>query len=364
MESGATFSRDVVIHYESGHTWAPNYSINWQNVTNIQSVAQILDGTWTIDNNGARPVDLGYDRLIAIGDRSWDNYELDLSITMHDLHNVDPGGRDGGGFAIGMLWNGHTDDPLPNWQPKSGWTPNASFFYADDNGDGVGELKLHASDSFEHVIASTLYTLQEGLTYDFRVRVEQTGLYDRLYSLKVWQDGTAEPVGWTLQGTETFGVSQAPGTGSIYFDAHYFDVSFNDLNVSEIPGRDIVQGTSGNNLLSAPYAGNTNEIDVFAGFGGADLFVIGDLNGDHYARGGNADYGFIWDFLSGADRIQLAGTAANYVLATDYAGLPTGTAIFRADANGNPGELIGVLNGARNLSLASSDFVFLGAPIS
>jgi Ca2+-binding RTX toxin-like protein len=364
MDSGATFSRDVVIHYQSGHAWSPNYSIHWQNVTNIQDVAQIVDGTWEIDSNGVRPVDLGYDRLIAIGDRSWDNYQLNFSLTAHDLHNVDPRGRDGGGFAIGMLWNGHTDDPISGWQPKSGWTPNASFFYADDNGDGIGELTLHASDSFEDVIASTSYTLEEGFTYDFRVTVEQVGLYDRLYSLKVWQDGTAEPAGWTLQGTEHFAVSQAPATGSIYFDAHYFDVSFNDMTVSEIPGRDIVQGTSGNDTLIAPYSGNSDEIDVLAGYGGADLFFLGDASGDHYAAAGNADYGFIWDFQSGVDKIQLGGTVADYVLATDVTGLPTGTAIFQATAGGAPGELIGVLNGVRNLSLASSDFVFLGGGVT
>lgn len=360
MASGATFSRDVLIHYESGHTWAPNYSINWANVTNIQNVVQVLDGTWEIDNNGARPVDLGYDRLIAIGDHSWDNYELDLTITMHDLQNADPRGRDGGAFLIGMLWTGHTDDPIAGWQPKSGWTPGAAFNYSDDDRNGVGEFTLHPSTSFAEILATRSFALAEGHTYNFRVRVEQTGLYDRLYSLKVWEQGTAEPTGWTLQGTESFDISQAPGTGSIYFDAHYFDASFNNMTVSEIRGRDIVQGTSGNDSLSAAYSGNGNEIDVFAGYGGTDIFALGDSNGDHYAVGGNADYGFIWDFRSGVDKIQLGGTAADYVLATDYAGLPAGTAIFRATSGGTPGELIGVLNGARGLSLTSGDFVFVG----
>ncbi|MEO1019492.1 MAG: hypothetical protein AAFY56_17640, partial [Pseudomonadota bacterium] len=367
MSSGETDTRDVVINYEAGTKWGPNYNINWDSVTNIQDVAQVVDGTWQIDNGGLRPLDLGYDRVVAIGDRSWDNYELDLSITTHDLLNVDPRGRDGGGFALGMLWEGHTDVPRAGFQPKAGWEPGAAFFYTDNNQDGVGKLTLHPSRDFFSSLANKSFTLQEGNTYDVTMRVEQSGLYDRDYSIKIWRQGTAEPTNWTLQGTEAFDLSEAPATGSLYLNAHYFDVAFGDLTITEITGRDIVQGSDAADLLAAVDAGSPmpgqGEIDVLAGYAGPDSFIFGDNNGIYYDDGdgsslGESDYGFVWDFDSGMDQIQLAGSSVNYVLTNDHAGLPAGTAIWRDGQNGETDELVAVLGNVTNLDLNSADFAF------
>ncbi len=367
LASGVSFSRDVTVHYQDGSVWPANYSIDWDTVSNIQDVVQVVDGTWEIDAGGVRPVDLGYDRLLVLGNSSWDNYELKMTVTTHDLLNMDPNGRDGGGFAIGMLWQGHTDDPIAGWQPKSGWEPGSSFFYTDDNGDGIGKWTLYPSEDFPHGLAAKTFGLQEDHTYNITVRVEQVGLYDRQYSLKVWEVGTPEPSNWTLQGVETFDISHAPATGSVYLDANYFDVAFNDLTVTEIPGRDIVQGTNGNDTLVAvdthsahPGAG---EIDVLAGYGGSDRFVFGDANGAYYNDGngstsGTADYGFVWDFASGTDKIVLAGSPNDYVLTENAQGLPSGTAIWLAGHGGDQNELIAVLNGAHGLNLNSNDFIY------
>ncbi|MEM6487161.1 MAG: Ig-like domain-containing protein, partial [Pseudomonadota bacterium] len=106
---GSIVTKDVTIDYVSGSTYGPNYSIDWDAATQISDVAQVVDGKWEISNGGLRPVELGYDRLVTLGDRTWDNYEARLSVTTYDLLNIDPSGRDGGGFALGMLWNGHTE---------------------------------------------------------------------------------------------------------------------------------------------------------------------------------------------------------------------------------------------------------------
>ena len=100
LTNGTVFTTDVTVEYESGNSWDADYSIDWSAVTNLQDVVQVVDGTWSWDADGARPVDLGYDRLLVLGDDSWDNYELSTTITGHDFENVDPRGRDGGAFAI------------------------------------------------------------------------------------------------------------------------------------------------------------------------------------------------------------------------------------------------------------------------
>ena len=168
---------------------------------------------------------------------------------------------------------------------------------------------------------------------------------------------------------QTFSTSAAPETGSIYLNAHYFDVTFNDLAVTELPGRDIVQGTGGNNVLAAVTGGDTTpgrgEIDVLAGYGGEDVFVLGDASGAYYDDGvgtaaGVGDYAFLWDFTSGTDAIRVAGETSDYTTAVNMAGLPSGTAILRSGSAGDTPELVAVLNGVSGVNLNGEDFIYVG----
>ena len=105
------------------------------------------------------------------------------------------------------------------------------------------------------------------------------------------------------------------------------------------------------------------EVDVFVGNEGADIFIFGDFNGSYYddgigASSGESDFGFVWDFVTGVDKIQLAGSAADYQLTEDPANLPSGTAIWRVGTNGDADELIGVLNTSDSLDLGGDSFIF------
>ncbi|MEM8852780.1 MAG: Ig-like domain-containing protein, partial [Pseudomonadota bacterium] len=360
-DDGTVQTRDVTVVYEDGQSWSQDYSIDWSAVSDLQDVVQVADGTWAIeaDGSGVRPVDLGYDRLLVLGDQSWDNYELRMSVTMHDLENVDPNGRDGGAFAFGMLWDGHTDQPVKNFQPKSGWEPGASIFFTGN------KFKMHSYHDFGELLDVQRFDLTEGATYEFAVKVEQTGLYDRTYSLKVWETGTAEPVDWTVQGTETFSIDEAPATGSIYLNAHYFDVAFNDLSVTPIEGNDIIAGTEADEVLigadASSAAPGRGEVDTFVGGGGADVFIFGDEDGAFYDSGGGGggeeDLGFVWDFDGANDTIQLHGSAADYRLADAPLDLPAGVAVYRVNPAGAD-ELIALLNTEETLSLEDEEFAF------
>ncbi|ETW13208.1 hypothetical protein ATO8_08351 [Roseivivax marinus] len=360
IDTGAVFERDVTVDYVAGDGWDKTYAIDWETVTDIQEVVQVADGTWSWDANGVRPVDLGYDRLLVLGDQGWDNYELNLTITPNDLTNVDPNGRDGGAFAIGMLWDGHTEERFFDWQPATNYEPGAGFFY-------TGRFKSHSYHSFSEVLGIDGMTVQEDTTYNVTVRVEQGDLYDRVYSMKVWEAGTPEPVDWTLKTYESFSIDEAPATGSIYLNAHYYDVTFGDLSVTEITGDDIIQGDATDELLLAvdPLSASPGqgETDVFVGGGGADEFVLGQDGTVFYDDGvatsdGRADYAFVWDFEAGTDVVRLAGTAADYRLSVDEAGLPAGTAIWHIGAAGESDELIGVLNAVYDLTLDDENFAY------
>jgi regulation of enolase protein 1 (concanavalin A-like superfamily) len=367
MSSGETSTAEVFIDYQAGAVWDADYTINWGEVSNIQDAVQVVDGLWTISDGGLRPAELGYDRVVALGDASWDNYEVRLSITTHDLLNTDPRGRDGGGFALGMLWNGHTDNPISGLQPKSGWEPGAAFFYTDNNADGSGWLTLHPSIDFFDNLGQLPLTLQEGATYEVLLRTESVGVFDRQYSLKIWEQGAAEPSAWTMQGTQTFSATEAPATGSLYLNAHYFDVAFGDVTATEIRGSDTVPGRESSDNIVAVDLGDLlpgqAEIDILMGGGGADTFVLGADGTCYYDDGvvgsaGQEDFCLVWDFDVGTDRIRLAGNASDYVLSDGPDSLEVqGTAIWKTDPSGDD-ELVGLLRNIYGLSLEDGDFVY------
>ncbi|MCG7522424.1 cadherin-like domain-containing protein, partial [Ruegeria sp. Ofav3-42] len=358
--NGDVHTQDVTIRYEDGTNWAPDYVVDWSGVTNIQDVAQVVDGEWTITPDGVRTAEPGYDRILTFGDQSWDNYEVNLSLTVNDINDGTP--RDGAGLGFGMLWGGHTDDPISGWQPLSGYNPIVAPFY--DMNDSRFELHEHPNWNF--LLDTAPFTFTEGATYNVTIRVEQTDLINRIYRFKIWEEGSSEPVEWLLEGTD---VMTDPLNGSFALIAHHWDVTFHDLDFAEIKGDDIIQGTDGADLLAAV---DTNaalpglgERDVLVGNEGADIFVFGDLSGNYYDDGdgstdGVNDFGYAWDFVSGTDQIQLAGISADYVLTEDAAGLPEGTAIWLLGSGGDENELIGVIKDVYGLLLTSDDFLFQG----
>ncbi len=252
-DNGDAFTRDVTIDYEGGHHWPTAYSIDWAHVTNLQDAVQVVDGLWSFDASGVRPAVQGYDRVLAIGDSSWDSYEVQLSITMHDLHTVDPRGRDGGDILLGLQWNGHTSSPVGgDVSPHQGWIPSGAFVF------NSAAAILHPTEWFpqfndnQNPIVNQPLQLLEGHTYNFLIDSQRLAAdadpsdgIDRVYSLKVWEQGTPQPANFLIH---QIMVDQAPH-GGIYLNAHYFDVTFGDLTVDPLPPSDEVL-PSQNNLTA------------------------------------------------------------------------------------------------------------------
>lgn len=93
------------------------------------------------------------------------------------------------------------------------------------------------------------------------------------------------------------------------------------------------------------------EIDLFMGIKGADTFVLGDQKSSYYVGLGAKDYALITD-LWAEDRIQLHGSASDYVLGSAPIGLTNGTGIFLSqDSN----ELVGIIQDRTFTSLDLSN---------
>jgi hypothetical protein len=235
---GQRFTHDVTIAYEGGQQWPTDYSIDWARVTDLQDVVQVVDGLWTFDADGARPALPGYDRVLALGDVVWGNYEVALTIAVHDLSV--PNAPVGAAIWLGMQWGGHTDNPFGG-QPHGGYIPGATFMF---NGDVA---ILRPSEFFTSEVNPRVVQglpLAEGEAYNVLVRNERVAAdtdlsdgLDRTYSVKIWGIDQPEPATFAIQHTM---VDQEP-FGSFYLNAHYVDVTFGDIAFTELPGGDVLQ---------------------------------------------------------------------------------------------------------------------------
>jgi Cadherin-like domain/von Willebrand factor type D domain len=135
-------------------------------------------------------------------------------------------------------------------------------------------------------------------------------------------------------------------------------LSQSDLNLQNDLDRVIQQLVLGGNdndiLIGVTDAFNNpgkGEIDLFMGNKGADTFVLGDRNNCYYVGSGQQDYALIAD-LWAEDKVQLHGSASDYVLGAAPSNLANGTGIFLTS---DPNELIGIIqgDGMTNLNLSN-----------
>jgi len=224
--------REITLNYSAGNTWPLPYSIpDWSAVSNVQDVVQVVDGKWLVTGDELRLefVDndldgvsdyVGYDRVIDFGDLSWTNYEITVPITLHDSEPPGPNSGSSGGFGFIARWTGHTDYPVPNQQPKSGWLPTgAAAFYNLASGLGM--------DNFKDISV----IINEGDTYNWKFRVGGVPGQGGLYKVKVWPDGQPEPGAWNIE-KQRGPIDEANGSLILY--AHHTDVSLGSVQIDPV----------------------------------------------------------------------------------------------------------------------------------
>ena len=83
--AGNSLEKEVTFTLLKDKEWPLPYNIRWLEVKNIQDVVQVVDGLWEITENGLRNLDTYYARVVAFGDNSWENYEVETTVTFHDF---------------------------------------------------------------------------------------------------------------------------------------------------------------------------------------------------------------------------------------------------------------------------------------
>ncbi|EKD10465.1 Ig-like domain-containing protein [Limnospira platensis] len=229
---GHIATESVTIKHELGNAWPKTYSIDWSEVDQINDVAQVVDGLWTLTDDGVRTAETGYDRLIAIGDIGWDDYEATVPITIHETNT-------NGIIGLLMRWKGHQPDG--GTQPYVQWRTHGEIgFYHMSSG-----LSLEGTTFFN---SGRNITLEAGNTYNFKMR-SQTVDDGSIYSFKVWEESEPEPTEWDRKSFKSSSDIRALSHGSLLLVAHYYDATFGDVTV-------VPYGEERPNL--APIANNDN----------------------------------------------------------------------------------------------------------
>jgi hypothetical protein len=216
-----TSQKSVTLTYHEGNSWPLPYTIDWSSVATISEVAQVVDGLWALEGDSVRPMVRGYDRLIAIGDMAWDDYQVIVPFTIHSTSSSNTGG-------VGVItrWQGHF--PIGDEQPATGWWQIGAYGYYRYRADG-NHLALRLSN--EEPVKNYDVDLDFGTRYILKMQVETTAQPGGQYRLKVWEDGQPEPIEWQLAAHDS---SSDLANGSMLLVAHEADASFGDVSVAPL----------------------------------------------------------------------------------------------------------------------------------
>lgn len=228
-ELGSVTTETLSLNANSREIWPVPYDIDWAGVTDVTDVAQPVDGNWELTPEGLRIEDPGYDRLVALGDVEWTDYEVTVPVA---LHSVDFSGYEapsyGPGLGLLMRWDGHYewDDRQPNW----GFEPLGSIGWYRWDPNGTERLSLTNGEGNTAASDSSGFQVQPGKTYWYKMRVETLSSGIR-YTLTVWRDGQSPTSGSSLSYDAPADSKQR---GSLLLLAHHVDATFGDVSVRPI----------------------------------------------------------------------------------------------------------------------------------
>ena len=231
---GLQARREVTVYYKHGNRWPLPYEINWSEVDQLQEAIQVVDGQWEITPDGLHNLDVYYDRVVAIGDGSWRNYEIETSIVFHSFTVPEPGPPtyNVSHAALASRWPGHDLDSL---QPHRKWFPlgATSEFRITDHLDScrwrIFDGPKPGEERFYQEQSPNQYRMIEfEKPYGMKHRVESILANGTRYSVKLWPLDQPEPAQWDFVAIEK---NENIISGSALLIAHHTNVTFGNVKV-------------------------------------------------------------------------------------------------------------------------------------
>lgn len=209
----------VTVNYAQGVTAPLPYTAALETAATISDFGHVVDGRWYLAPGEGVRVDssaTGYDRLIAIGDRTWEtNYDVLVPFTIHAASLGGPSG-----VGIGLGWQGHVGSLQPRLEAPfqtitwvKDFPANPTLFLQDDN-----DMKVSMS-----------VPVQGNVRYLMRTRSQALGNGISLLRTKLWEDGTNEPAEWSLE------MEMPTFNGSMLLIAHRSIATFGNVEITPVP---------------------------------------------------------------------------------------------------------------------------------
>lgn len=232
-------TKQVTVEYVPGTTWPMPYVANFSEWGgNVQKGAQIVDGRWSINGSGNLILDsAAYDRLVAIGDYSWQDYEAVAFVTVKEWNYLDWGNpSNGGGIGMVVRWRGHYQ--MEGEQPRLGWSNlGALAWYRwepktdPERVEGYYEMLGYGG---QRIASRADMPFWDNTTYWFKLSVQSSPIPGQpsTYRFKIWPVGENEPAQWTLSAQ---GVPGDPPSGSVLLVAHQVIAEFGFVAVASLP---------------------------------------------------------------------------------------------------------------------------------
>ncbi len=236
--TGAATTASIRVHVSDTPAPDPPLTVDWRRQP-LDGLVEIVDGRWTVD--GDRVVidrdALGYDRLLAVGDRSWTDYEITTDVVLDEIATRIGPFSNQPGFGLLLRWNGHNDSLAPGMQPKAGFrpdegltpTPLGAFLFYQFLPDGTGVLQLQNHRTVE-VSRDDSVQVEPGRRYRLRARVVTTSAGAE-YRARIWPADEDEPTEWMVSydaGTADF----EPSSGSVVLLAHETALGYGTVRIT------------------------------------------------------------------------------------------------------------------------------------
>ena len=223
----------VKIHYKNNETWPLPFNLNWDTVKNIQDVAHVINGKWELTDLGVRVKDPYFDRIIALGDRNWKNYEVSVEVIFHNYEKPIKG-RGAPYFnvthaAIASRWIGYTPD---NNNPYRGWYPLGASceFRLTRNLDSCS-YRILGGGRTGNYHPNEFHSIKMNTKYIMKTSTKTIGNDSALFRAKLWESGIDEPEKWDVSYIKS---PEEVESGCILLIAHHTDVTFGSIKVNPI----------------------------------------------------------------------------------------------------------------------------------
>jgi hypothetical protein len=229
--SGDSASSTVIVEHVAGLGGPLPMTIDWAEVPDLLDVAEPMEGRWAVTGSTVGPTQFEYDRLMALGDITWTDYEISVPITMNEIDPLGTGFQppsNGPVVGFGLRWLGHQG----NRQPRRDWWPSGAFGWYKIHQNGFQQFELIGNESKYIDRAPSSYQFAEGQTFMYKARVETGSDGRTTYRFKAWNTTTTEPTDWLLEITTD---ASDPTAGSILLIAHEIDATFGSVVVTPVP---------------------------------------------------------------------------------------------------------------------------------